>query len=323
MTTAPINTQQTLSLAAIGDAARRITPYVRRTALVELIPAGLWLKAESLQPIGAFKLRGAFNAILSLSPAERARGVIAYSSGNHAQAVSYAAGVLGVRAVVVMPADAPRAKLEGTQRWGAEIVLVGASSAERAAHAASLVAKHGYCLIPPFDAWPIIHGTATIGLEILETAPQTRAVFVPVSGGGLLAGVATYIKQFDPTVRVIGVEPALADDAAQSLRTGERVMLPAEQTARTIADGLRAQQLGALTWPLIQAHVDDIITVSEAEIRAAMRTIAAGARLIAEPSGAVACAGALKQGGDLSRSVAVLSGGNVDLDLLAEILGET
>ncbi len=311
-----------ISLDAVRAAAARIAPHVAATPLVALIPTGLRLKAESLHPIGAFKLRGAFNAILSLSDAERARGVIAYSSGNHAQAVSYAAHKLGVRAVIVMPDNAPRAKLAGTRRWGAEVVVVGPASAERAARAQALTAEHGYILIPPFDARAIMEGTGTIGLEILDAAGDVDTVFAPVSGGGLLGGLAAAIKQLNPAVRVVGVEPELADDAAQSLRAGRIVTLSAEEASRTIADGLRVQQLGDLTWPHIRQFVDEIITVSEAEIRSAVRTIAAGAKLVAEPSGAVAAAGALKQGGDLGRSVAVLSGGNVDLDLLAEILGE-
>ena len=311
-----------IPLQAFRDAAMRIAPHVNATPLVPMIPTGLRLKAESLHPIGAFKLRGAFNAILSLSEAERARGVIAYSSGNHAQAVSYAAHKLGVRAVIIMPDNAPRAKLEGTRRWGAEVVIVGPASAERAARAKALQAEHGYALIPPFDLREVMEGTGTIGLEILDAAPDIDTIYAPVSGGGLLGGLAAAVKQSNPAVRVIGVEPELADDAAQSLRAGRIVTLSAQEVTRTIADGLRVQQLGDLTWPHIRSFVDEIVTVSEAEIRAAMRAIAGGAKLVAEPSGAVAAAGALKRGGDLTRSVAVLSGANVDLDVLAEILGE-
>jgi threonine dehydratase len=313
--------EQLIPLADFHAAAARIAPHVHPTPLVSLVPTGLRLKAESLHPIGAFKLRGAFNAILSLSEAERVRGVIAYSSGNHAQAVSYAASRLGVKAVIVMPDNAPRAKLEGTRRWGAEVVIVGPASAERAERARALQAEHGYFLIPPFDAMAIMQGTGTIGLEILQ-ATDVSTVYAPVSGGGLLGGVAAAVKQTKPGVRVIGVEPELADDAAQSLRAGRLVGLPAEQVTRTIADGLRVQQLGDLTWPHIRQFVDEIVTVSEDEIRAAMRAIASGAKLVAEPSGAVAAAGALKRGGDLSRSVAILSGGNVDQDVYAGILAE-
>ena len=311
-----------LDLEALRAADARIAPHVRQTPLIELVPTGLRLKAESLQTIGAFKQRGAFNALLSLSAAERARGVLAFSSGNHAQAVAYAASILGVRATVVMPSDAPRVKLEGTRRWGAEVILVGPGSAERAARAAQLMSERDHVLVPPFDAWPIMQGTATIGLEILAAAPEVRTVYAPVSGGGLLAGVAAAVKQLDPTVRVIGVEPELADDAAQSVRSGERVILSPEHTARTIADGLRAQQLGEKTWSVIRTHVDDIVTVSEDAMKAAMRQIAREARLIAEPSGAVAIAGALAHAADPNRSVAVLSGGNVDMQAYAAVLTE-
>ena len=315
--------EQLIPLPDFQAACERIAPHVSPTPLVPMVPEGLRLKAESLHPIGAFKIRGAFNAILSLSDEERAKGVIAFSSGNHAQAVSYAAGKLGVRATIVMPENAPKAKLEGTRRWGAEVIVVGGSSHERMLHAKALQAETGCALIPPYDLLAIMQGTGTIGLEILDAAPDVEVVYAPVSGGGLLGGVSAAIKQANPKVKVIGVEPELANDAAQSFRAGHIVGLTAEETARTIADGLRVQQLGELTWPHIKAFVDDIITVSEAEIRAAMRAIARSARLVAEPSGAVAAAGAMQRGGDSSRSVAVLSGGNVDLDVLAEILGET
>lgn len=312
-----------IGLDAIREAAVRIAPHVTPTPLVPLVPTGLRLKAENLHPIGAFKIRGAFNAILSLTDAQRERGVIAYSSGNHAQAIAYAAYVLGVEATIVMPGDAPTAKLEGTRRWNAKVITVGSASAERAARARALVAEYGYALIPPFDATAIMEGTGTIGLEILGAAPEVEVVYAPVSGGGLLAGLAASLKLQKPSLKVIGVEPELADDAAQSFRAGHVVELAPEVVTRTIADGLRVQRLGDLTWPHIRAHVDEIITVSEAEIRSAMRVIAAGSKLLAEPSGAVAAAGALQVGGDLTRSVAVLSGGNVDLDVLATILAET
>ncbi len=322
MTDAAVLTEPLIPLDDFRAAQVRIAPYVNPTPLVPIVPLGLRLKAESLHPVAAFKIRGAFNAILSLSEAERARGVIAFSSGNHAQAISYAAGKLGVRALIVMPDNAPKAKLEGTRRWGAEVLTVGGSSHERALHAKALQAERGCALIPPYDHLAVMQGTGTIGLEILDAAADVDVVYAPVSGGGLLGGLSAAIKQSNPKVKVIGVEPELANDAALSFKAGHIVSLTAEETARTIADGLRVQQLGDLTWPHIRRFVDDIITVSEAEIRAAMRTIATGAKLVAEPSGAVAAAGAIKQGGDLSRSVAVLSGGNVDLDVYAEILAE-
>jgi threonine dehydratase len=313
----------TLTLAEIEAARERIAPHVMRTPIVPMTPAGLGLKAECLQPIGAFKLRGAFNAILSLDAAARARGVIAYSSGNHAQAVAYAARALGAPAVIVMPGDAPRAKLEGTKRWGPQVIETNASSEARRRLAEDLAQERGLALVPPFDARAIMAGQATIGLEILEQAPDVEVVAVPISGGGLASGVAAAIKQSRPQVQVVAVEPELADDAARSFREGRRVRLPAEDATRTIADGLRVQQVGEVTWPTLKAYVDTVITVSEDEIRDAMRRIWAEARLVAEPSGAVAAAGALKGLGARPESVvAVLSGGNVDAAMFAAILSQ-
>jgi threonine dehydratase len=311
-----------ITLDQIRAAAERISPYVSPTPVVPLSRGGPGLKAENLHPIGAFKLRGAFNALLSLSPAVLARGVVAHSSGNHGQAVAYAAHVLGARAVVVMPDNAPAAKLAATRGWGAEVVVVGPASAERAAKAEELAARDGLTPVPPFNALEIISGTGTIALEILRDRPDVDRVAVPVSGGGLLSGVAAGLKLSNPSVRVIGVEPELADDAARSFRAGRLTSITAEEAGRTIADGLRVQQLGAINWPHVQAFVDEIITVSEEAIKDAMRRIAMGARLVAEPSGAVALAGLLSLEGPMDRSVAILSGGNVDLDVYAKVLGE-
>jgi threonine dehydratase len=284
--------------------------------------SGLRLKAESLHPIGAFKIRGAFNAILRLDEAARAAGVVAHSSGNHAQAVACAAAALGVRAILVMPSDAPAVKVAGVRRWGAEIIVAPPASAERAAMARAIASDRGMTLIPPFDHEAIMAGAGTIGLEILEQAPDLAAVYVPVSGGGLLGGVAAAIKLMTPEVRVVGVEPELAADAKMSFAAGQIVSIAAADAARTISDGLRVQQLGALTWPHIRAYVDEIITVSEADTREAMRRIAAEARLVAEPSGAVATAGALAHASNPTRTVAILSGGNVDPAIYAAILSE-
>ena len=311
-----------ITLDEIKAARARIAPYVAETPIVAMTPSGLRLKAESLTAVGAFKIRGAFNALLGLDEDARKRGVVAHSSGNHAQAVAYAARALGIPATIVMPSNAPQTKVAGVRRCGAEIVVVGPASLERAARAKALAAERGAALIEPFDMLEIMRGTGTIGLEILEQAPDVTTVFAPVSGGGLLGGLAAAIKLGRPEVKVIGVEPELANDAFQSFRAGELVSITAEQASRTIADGLRVQRLGARTWPHIRAFVDDIVTVSEAAIRAAVRRIAGEARLVAEPSGAVAAAGALATGADLKTSVAVLSGGNVDRALLAEILGE-
>ncbi len=306
--------------AEVRAAAARIAPHVRRTPILPM-RSGLGVKAENLQPTGSFKIRGAFNALLTLSDAERARGVVAHSSGNHGQAVAYAAARLGVRAVIVMPSDAPHAKVGGVLRWGAEIVTVGASSTERTARANELTQTYGFTAIEPYDADAVIAATGTIGLEIVADLPDVATVFVPVGGGGLLSGVAYALRRLKPDIRVIGVEPDLAADARESKLAGHIVRWPVERTGRTIADGLRVQQLGIRTWPLIRDHVDAIVTVGETDVREAMRRIADEAKLVAEPSGAVAVAAALNAGAG-EDSVAILSGGNADLSLLAAILGD-
>src|SRR5919112_1679821 len=308
-------------------AQRRVRGVALRTPLVPC-PCGeegrlLYLKAENLQPTGAFKLRGAYNNISSLSTEERRRGVVAHSSGNHAQAVAYAARALGVRAVIVMPRGAARVKDDATAAFGAEIVYVGADSAERVRKAEELATEHGYVPVPPYDDETLIAGQGTVGLEILEDLPEVETVLVPVSGGGLISGVAAALKLSRPEVRVIGVEPELAADARASLKSGRLVEFPAEQVSRTIADGLRTQHLGDITFAHIGRFVDDIVTVSEEEIVDAMRRLAYGARLVAEPSGAVGFAGYLYRRDELPLTrlnVAVLSGGNVEPRLLTKIL---
>jgi len=323
-----------VSLESIRAAAARIAGIAVRTPLIEAAFPGvsgygtgkrIWLKAESLQPIGAFKIRGAANKILQLSAAEIARGVITYSSGNHAQGVAYAAREVGARAVIVMPSNAPAIKRAATLALGAEVVDVGLASSERLAVAEQLVREHGYVVVPPYDDEQIIAGQATCGLEIAETLPDVDLVLSPVSGGGLLSGVAAAVKQLRPQARVFGVEPELAADTAESFRTGSIVTWPAELTSRTIADGLRTQSVGRLNFAHIQAFVEGIITVTEAEIRAAMRAIVAATRLVPEPSGAVAAAALLFHSDQLpayTRAVAVVSGGNVAPELLAEVLTE-
>ena len=222
----------------------RLRPYIVRTPLVPFPLEGFWLKPESLQPTGAFKLRGAFNALLSLSPEARVRGVVAHSSGNHAQAVAYAAQQLGIPAVIVMPSNAPRIKLKMTQAFGAEVIVVGPASEERAHRAKELTHSRGLTPIAPYDDPRIIAGAGTIGLEILEDLPDIGTVLVPVSGGGLISGVAAALKQLHPQVRVIGVEPELAADARDSLRGGQLVTYSAEQVGQTLADGLRRSASG-------------------------------------------------------------------------------
>ncbi len=331
-------TTSTVSLASletIREAAARIAGIAIKTPLIRAPFPGIadpgtgkeiWLKAESLQPIGAFKIRGAANKILQLTPEEISRGVITYSSGNHAQGVAYAARAVGAKAVIVMPSNAPAIKRAATIALGAEVVDVGPASSERLAKAEELVQKYGYIVIPPYDDEQIIAGQGTCGLEILEQLPDVDLVLSPVSGGGLLSGVAAAVKQLRPATKVFGVEPELAGDTAQSFRTGQIVEWPAELTSRTIADGLRTQSVGVRNFAHIQAYVDGIITVSEAEIRATMRAIVAATRLVPEPSGAVAAAALLFHADLLpthSKAIAIVSGGNVAPEMLAQVLTET
>jgi threonine dehydratase len=326
--------QSLVSIDAIRAAASRIAHIAVKTPLVRApFPSlsghgtakEIYLKAESLQPIGAFKIRGAANKILQLTPAEIARGVITYSSGNHAQGVAYAAREVGAKAVIVMPSNAPAIKRAATLAMGAEIVDVGVASSERLAKSDELVRNHGYIVIPPYDDEQIIAGQATCGLEIVESLPDVDLVLSPVSGGGLLSGVAAAVKQLSPRTKVYGVEPELAADTAESFRTGFIVTWPAELTSRTIADGLRTQSVGERNFAHIQAFVDGIVTVTESEICAAMRAIVTATRLVPEPSGAVAAAALLFHAAELpayNTAVAVVSGGNVDPALLAQILTE-
>ena len=302
----------------------------------------LFLKLENLQPIGAFKLRGAYNKVASLSSEERRRGVISYSSGNHAQGVAYAARALGVKGIIVMPGNAPKNKLDATAALGAEIVTVGPSSEERRLRAEQLAAEHGYAIVPPYNDEKIIAGQGTVGLEILEDLPNVETVLVPVGGGGLISGISAAIKLSNtepsqpqlsrpkfgqprlgqPGVKVIGVEPELAADARASLRAGRVVSFPAEQVSQTLADGLRTQSIGAINFEHIRAYVDDIVSVTEDEIREAMRALSANAKTLAEPSGAVAAAAFLFHADELPKTainVAVISGGNIDPKLLAEL----
>ena len=321
-----------VSLAQIRAAAERIANIIVHTPLVRAPFPGIagpgvgreiYLKAESLQPIGSFKLRGAANKILQLSPDEIRRGVITYSSGNHAQGVAYAAREVGAKAVIVMPSNAPAIKRAATLALGAEVVDVGPASSERLAKAEELIAQHGYVVVPPYDDEKIIAGQATCGFEIVEALPDVDLVLSPVSGGGLLSGTATAIKLLNPNAKIYGIEPELAADAAESFRTGKIVTWPAELTTRTLCDGLRTQSVGERNFAHIQKYVDGIITVTEFEISAAMRAIVCTTRLVPEPSGAVTTAALLFHAHELPpycKAVAIVSGGNVDPRLLAEIL---
>jgi threonine dehydratase len=325
--------------ARIAAAAVR-TPLVRlsRTRmrlagfgeLAERAPE-IYLKDESAQPIGSFKLRGAYNKIAQLSAEQLGRGVITYSSGNHAQGVAFAARAMGAKAVIVMPSNAPAVKRDATIALGAEIVWVGTSSSERRVKAEDLAALHGYSMVPPYDDAAIIAGQATCGVEILEQLPGVELVLSPVSGGGLLSGVATGIKlsaesEGIAAPQVWGCEPELAGDAAESFKTKTLVEWPAEKTTRTICDGLRTQSLGVLNFEHILRFVDGIVTVSEEEIRTAARLVLATTKMVAEASGAVTLAAVLFHADELPKVrkvVAIVSGGNIDPALRAELEAES
>jgi threonine dehydratase len=316
-----------ITLEDVRAAQSRLGGVATRTRLIELNHQDsdgrrLFLKPENQQPIGAFKLRGAYNKIASLSPEDRKRGVISYSSGNHAQGVAYAARALGVKAVIVMPDNAPAIKREATAALGAEIVIVGPSSAERQIKAEELAAQRGYVIVPPYNDEQIIAGQGTMGLEILEDLPEVETVLAPVGGGGMLSGVAAAIKLNRPSVKVIGVEPEVASDAQASLRAGKIVQFPAGDVSRTIADGLRTQSIGPINFEHIRRYVDDIVTVTEDEIRQAVRLLAANPKTLAEPSGAVAVAGFLFHHDELPNTklnVAIISGGNIEPKMLEEL----
>jgi threonine dehydratase len=326
-----------VKLEHIKRAQQRLRGVVVRTPLIAYFPPAtdpetgdsargqLWLKPESLQPVGAFKLRGAYNKIASLTAEERRRGVISYSSGNHAQGVAYAARALGVKAVIVMPRNAPKLKVESTAALGAEIVTVGPASTERLQKAEELARQHGYVIVPPYNDEQIIAGQGTVGLEILKDCPDVDLVLVPTGGGGLISGISAALKLSGSNAKIVGVEPELANDAQQSFRKGEIVELSAERVSSTLADGLRTQSIGPINLEHIRRFVDDMITVTEDEIRSAMRHLVTNARIVAEPSGAVTFAAWLFHAKELpegKKTVAVVSGGNVDPQLLAQVLSE-
>jgi threonine dehydratase len=328
MTTVPAPSAPLVGLEAIRRAAERLVGVTLRTPLVAFGPPEerIFLKAESLQPIGAFKLRGAYVTIAELDAEARTRGVVTYSSGNHAQGVARAARLLGVPCVVVMPADAPAVKRARVEADGAEIVTVGPASDERRAVAERLAAERGLAIIPPYDDDRIIAGQGTCGLEIAEDVRDLELVLVPVGGGGLASGVAVAVRALHPTARVVGVEPELAADARESLERGRIVRWPAELVGRTMADGTRTQSLGERTFAHLAALLDGIVTVGEAEIAAAVRLAAEEARLVVEPSGALTVAALRYRAAELELGrrrgavVAVVSGGNVDPDRYRELL---
>jgi threonine dehydratase len=314
-----------VSIAEIRQAAELLAPVAVRTPLIPFprFTPSLLVKPESLQPTGSFKLRGAYTAIVAGGEAAKEHGVVAHSSGNHGHAVAYAAALLGVHAVVVVPETAPRVKTDAIRYYGADLVTVAPTLSARVAATADLVARHGYVLIPPFDDRAVITGQGTVGLEIAADHPEVDLILVPVSGGGLISGIAAAVRACCPGAAVVGVEPELAADARDSLRRGEPVAWSPADVQRTAADALRVERVGALPFAHIRELVADIVTVSEEEMLTAVRLLAGQAHLVAEPGGAAAVAAFLFHRDELpgaSAPVAVLSGGNIDPQLLASIL---
>lgn len=296
-----------IQLTDIAAARERIADVILRTPMLQdPTGAGLLLKAEHLQITGSFKLRGATNCVKQ-AVANGATHVVTGSSGNHGQAVAYIARHLGIRATIVVPEDAATVKVRAMREFGAVVEFCGRTSLERLERAAQITREEGALFIPPYDDPYVMAGQGTVGLELLEQAPDVTTVYIPVGGGGLLSGIATAIKESRPAVRVIAVEPELASDTYQSRQAGHHVSIG---PSTTIADGLRSSQPGLLTFPVVQRYVDEIVLVSEDEIRAALHYLKAVRKQIVEPSGAVSVAAALRAGGS---AVAVLSGGNLDL----------
>lgn len=298
------------------------TPLLPLDALGEMLGVDVWVKPEMLQRGGAFKFRGAYTYLASMPPEERARGVVAPSSGNHAQAVALAARLFGVPATVVMPETVTEAKRAGAERLGARVVLAGTTTNDRMERAVAIVRETGAMLVPPYDHETIIAGQGTAGLEIVEDLPGVDTVVVPVGGGGLSAGVATAVKLLSPNTRVVGVEPAGAPKLSRARAAGEPVRL--ERPGDSIADGLLAIQIGSVTFRHHQAYLDEVVTVEDEALPRAMRLLLDRLKLVAEPSGAITVA-ALMEGLVRPRGavVAFLSGGNIQWDGLRRLLGDT
>ena len=313
-------TPRLVTLDDIRSAAERVRPIARRTPLIDVSEAAgrpLLLKCESLQPGGAFKIRGAYNMVAQLTDEQRRRGVVTYSSGNHGQAMALAARELGAPAVVVMPTTAPQIKVDGARSFGAEVIFAGTTSVERRIRAEAEAEARGLTMVPPFDHEWIIAGQGTAGLEILEQQPDVAAVLVPIGGGGLVAGVAAAIKQTRPDVKVIGVEPAGAAAMKASVDAGYAVTL---DRTDSIADGLMPVRPGDLTYAHVRAYVDRIVTVTDAQIIDAVLWTFEKAKIVAEPSGAATVAAALAaEAGVEGPVVAIVSGGNMGLDRLEQM----
>lgn len=312
----PIEAVREAARGLVGVAVR--TPLLEVPSLTALLGVSVLLKCEFQQPVGAFKLRGAYTAIRRLAPADRARGVITYSSGNHGLAVAYAARLHGVPAVIVMPETAPKVKVDGIRRYGGEVVFAGSRSVDRKLRAEEVASRRGLMMIPPFDHPDVIAGQATCGLEIIEQRPDVDTILVPVGGGGLLAGICTAVAAMMPAVRVVAVEPEGAAKLAAALAAGAPVAL---ERTQSLADGLLPLSVGELTFPLIRDVVTDAVQVSEDEIAAAVRLLHRELGLTVEPSGAVTAAallaGRMRPAGPV---VAVATGGNVDPELFQRLV---
>lgn len=313
-----------VTLDDIQAARERIAPYIHRTpllrsaALSDRAAADLRFKAEHLQRSGSFKLRGALNKLLSLSEDEHGRGVVAFSSGNHAQGVALAARLTGMKATIVMPSDAPTVKLEATRDYGATIVLYDRQREDREAIARRIAQERGAVLVPPFDDPLIIAGQGTIGLELAEQWPELELALIPVGGGGLISGIATALKGLRPDVQVIGVEPAVADDARRSLEAGEIVRIA---PPKTVADGVATTAIGVLPFAIMRANVDRIVTVSEDEIMRTLELVLTRMKQVVEPTGALSTAAAIFGKVDVRnrKVVSLLCGGNLDLQVLQQL----
>lgn len=309
------------AFAVVREQAHR-TPVARCRTLSRLAGLDLALKCENLQRVGAFKFRGACAMLAALTPQERGRGVITYSSGNHAQAVALASSLAGTRALIVMPEDAVGVKLDATRGYGAEIIQHGRTPQERQALALRIASERGLTMVPPYDDPRILLGQGTVLLELLEQAPEVEVVLVPVGGGGLLGGVCAAARAFRPGLEVYGVEPEVADDWYRSIAAGEIRRIA---SADTIADGLRSLEPGKVPFPIVRETVRGILRVSEAEIRRAALLLLTRAKIVAEPSGAVSVAGALAHASSFAgrRVAAIVSGGNVEPAFLASLASET
>jgi threonine dehydratase len=314
-----------LTIELIKQAAARIAGHIHHTPVItsrsfnERAGREVFFKCENLQRAGAFKIRGATNKILSLSDDEKGRGVAAFSSGNHAQAVALASREAGIRAVIAMPDDAPRAKVAATRGYGAEIVFYDRLKQDREQVAIEIAERDGRVMVPPYDDYMILAGQATCGLELVEEVPDLDGLLAPCSGGGLFAGVSTAAKALNPAIRCFPVEPETADDTRQSFLKGERVSIPPPPT---IADGLRVQSPGTLTFPVLQKTAEDVLTVSDEEIIETIRFFLFRMKLLVEPSGAAAAAAVFtgKLPADVGRVGVVISGGNIDAELLTQIV---